>query len=198
MDPIDSSSIVSSASTILRNGGAIVYPTDTLYGLGVDPFQPDALAFLYELKGRSKDAKISIGIPDIDSAAQYGMVDKRTGALMKELLPGPVTFVLEKKDERLPWKTVGIRLPDNDISLALYKAYGPITATSANISGKMVPTDLEGIKRLFGERIGHYIPGDIPLMGKASTVVECIGGRIRILREGVVPSSKILTLWGEK
>ena len=198
MDPKDLASILHSASRILRDGGAIVYPTDTLYGLGVDPFQPDALTFLYKLKARSERAAISIGIPDIDSASLHGVVDERTGTLMNELLPGPVTFVLEKNDDRLRWDTVGIRIPDNDISLALYKAYGPITATSANISGQKTPTDLEGVKRLFGDRIAHYIHGDIPLKGKSSTVVECIGGRIRILREGVVPSSKILHLWGEK
>jgi L-threonylcarbamoyladenylate synthase len=193
----DLDEIVESACSVLKTGGVIVYPTDTLYGLGVDPFNPKALKMLISLKGREAEKAISICVADVSEVSLYGVVDEGVLRLIDEFLPGPLTLVLPKKDERLPWDTIGIRIPDNHVALAIFKAFGPVTSTSANISGQEASGDIREIASIFKEDVRLYIQGELPLRGKASTVVECIDGRIRILREGVISKDRIMQVWEE-
>ena len=192
-----SEDVVELACSVLSSGGLIVYPTDTLYGLGADPFDPKAIENLISVKGREAEQAISIGVADPGDISRFGVVDHGVSRLIEEFLPGPLTLVLGRKDERLPWDTIGIRIPDNAAALSIFKAYGPVTSTSANKSGQETPRDIREIANIFRDRVGLYVQGDIPLSGKASTVVECIDGRIRILREGVISGDTVIQVFEE-
>ena len=189
--------LINEVASLLKKGGVIAYPTDTLYGLGADPFNPDALNLLVSLKGREGGKAISICVAGVSEISRYGVVDSAVSRLVDEFLPGPLTLALSRRDDRLPWETVGIRVPDNQVTLAICKAFGPITSTSANVSGEETPGNIQEIAIIFKDQVGLYIEGDIPLQGKASTVVEYIDGRIRILREGVISSDEIMKVWEE-
>src|SRR3989338_475397 len=128
----------------LKAGKAIVYPTDTAYGLGVDATNVQAVRRLYKIKGRSFKKPVHVIVPNYAAAQNVAMIDKPSRKLFKKFFPGPLTIVLELRiQNRKSWKmlsaetgTIGIRMPDNRFALALVKKFGkPITTTSANLSG---------------------------------------------------------------
>ena len=130
------------ATEAIRRGGLVVYPTETVYGLGADALDPDAIERVFEVKGRSRDRPLSLGVPDVDAALAYARPTDREERFMREFLPGPVTVVVERR-ESVPGALtagsdrVGIRIPDHDVALAFYRAADrPVTATSANLSGQ--------------------------------------------------------------
>jgi L-threonylcarbamoyladenylate synthase len=180
------------ACGVLSKGGIIVYPTDTLYGLGVDPFNKPAVRRLYDLKKRDAGKPMAIGVASVPAIGKYARMHPRAKRLMELFLPGPLTVLLEKKDERIPWQKAGIRVPDLEFDLALFERFGPVTITSANLSGQGAPYSLEELKAAFGEGVGLYIEGSMPMLGKASTVVDCTGGEVKVIREGVISTLEIL------
>ena len=128
------------AASAIDRGELVVYPTETVYGLGADALDPDAIGRVFEANGRPRDDPLSMGVPDVEAATEYVHASDRTVAFMREFLPGPVTVVCERRDVVPPALVggrdrVGIRIPDHDVALALLERAGPITATSANVSG---------------------------------------------------------------
>jgi L-threonylcarbamoyladenylate synthase len=182
------------AARILRDGGIVLYPTDTLYGLAVDMTNPEALAQLYELKGREKGKPVSFVVPDIDAIGTYGVLNDAAQALAERFLPGPLTLVLEATSEvpkeLAPEGLVGIRIPDDPFCLALARALGrPYTATSANISGELTRATVPEILDQLGRRaslIALAIDDGSRTGGIGSTVVAVRDGEARILREGAL------------
>ncbi|MEF8841893.1 MAG: L-threonylcarbamoyladenylate synthase [Haloarculaceae archaeon] len=130
------------AGEAIREGGLVVYPTDTVYGLGADALDPDAIERVFETKGRARDRPLSLGVPDVERALDYADPTDCEERLMREFLPGPVTVVVERREVVPDALTggsdrVGIRIPDHDVALAFYRAADrPVTATSANRSGE--------------------------------------------------------------
>jgi L-threonylcarbamoyladenylate synthase len=130
---------VTRAAAAVRNGEAVVYPTETVYGLGADATDPDAIARVFDLKRRPRNNPLSVGVPDLETARAYTRPSARAEAFMRAFLPGPVTVVVEC--EALPdvltggRDRVGVRIPDHEVALALLRETGPLTATSANVSG---------------------------------------------------------------
>src|SRR3989344_1104325 len=192
---------VARAAAVLRAGGVILYPTDTLYGLGADALSDAAVSKVKTIKGREEGKPMHAIVADIEMAEQYGEVDDRIRLLAKELPMGQLTFIVKKKDDLKTGiakgiDTFGFRIPDNDFCLALVREFGgPITATSANKSGEVPQRSVENILEQLGARahsIGLVIDaGELPEC-KPSSVVDLSGIETRIERAGAIPVSPVL------
>lgn len=171
----------------LGDGGVIVYPTDTVYGLGCDIRQKKALEKVYRIKRMPDDHPVAFVCPDLGDIARYAVVDDRAYRVMRRLLPGPYTFILPATREvprmvMRPRKTVGIRVPHHEVALAIVRALGsPILSTSASFEGEQLndPDDLlEKFKQV-------DIVLDAGFCGLTpSTIVDLTGDSPVIVREG--------------
>jgi L-threonylcarbamoyladenylate synthase len=168
---------VERAGAAIRDGEVVVYPTETVYGLGADALNPRAVERAFEVKGRSREKPVSLGVPDVTTAREYTRPSERAVAFMEEFLPGPVTVVVERRDIVPDVLTagrerVGVRVPDSDLALDLYRAAEtPVTATSANVSGTPSVRRLDDLDDRIRERAAVVLDGgETP--GTASTVVE--------------------------
>lgn len=167
---------VSAAVDAVARGEAVVYPTETVYGLGADALDPEAVERVFELKGRSHDKPLSLGVADVDAALQYTYPTPTEEAFMREFLPGPVTVVVERR-ETVPdvltsgKRRVGVRVPDHEIARDLLRETGPLTATSANVSGSPSVTRLADLDDRIRDGAGAVVDGgETP--GTESTVVD--------------------------
>lgn len=179
----------------------IVYPTDTLYGLGADAFSDEAVANVCAIKGRDERKPIHCVVADLAMAQRFAEVNDAARHLAKRFLPGPLTLVLKKNpnaDSGIARTigTIGIRIPNNGFCLALAKQFGPYTATSANLAGAENLRDVHAILRQLGAHAGTIDlvvdAGELPER-KPSTVVDVSSGEVKILREGAVPATDILS-----
>jgi tRNA threonylcarbamoyl adenosine modification protein (Sua5/YciO/YrdC/YwlC family) len=175
---------------ILDRGGIIAYPTDTTYGIGCSIFNKRGIERIYQLKRREKKKPFSFICSDISEVAQYAKVSNYAFKVMKRLLPGPYTFVMDAGSV-VPdllitrQKTVGIRIPDNRICLEIVKMLShPIITTSANRSGEDPIGDPRLIVDEMGGDLDVIIDGGI-LPADVSSVVSLIGNRPEVLRVGV-------------
>jgi L-threonylcarbamoyladenylate synthase len=177
------------AAAALRDGGLVVYPTETVYGLAADALDPAAVERVFEAKGRSRSKPLSFAFPDWEAALDYVDVGETERAFMREFLPGPVTVVCEKTGDVPDVLTagrsrVGVRVPDHEVALALCERVAPITATSANVSGEPSVTHPDDFDRAFLERVDAVVDAGETPGGTGSTVVDVANGEI--LREGAV------------
>ena len=193
--------IIQKAVEILRNGGIIVYPTDTLYGLGVDALNEKALTRLYLLKQRGEKAPVSLMVPNISTIKKYtAKLSPEINNALKKLLPGKVTVILPQKDkDTLPYlfrmnkkNKLGFRIPRHNVCSALNKSYpNPITTTSANISGKANALTIQDIIAQFGDKLDLILDAG-PVKGKkGSTIIDFTKNPFLVLREGEVSVDKI-------
>jgi L-threonylcarbamoyladenylate synthase len=177
---------IAAAADAIRTGGLVVYPTETVYGVGADALDPVAIERVFETKRRSRDDPLSFAFPDVDSALEHVRVGETERAFMRAFLPGPVTVVCEKRDSVPAVLTggrdrVGVRVPDHDVALALLEHVAPITATSANVSGRGSVTDPVDLGDDFRDAVDVVLDaGETP--GTESTVVDVARGEV--LREG--------------
>ncbi len=181
----------------LKNGKVIVYPTDTLYGLGADIYKVDAVRKVFEIKKRPLDDPLSVAVSDIDELEKIAFVNDKSRQLAKAFLPGRLTLILKKRSIIPDIVTgglnkVAIRIPDNNVALELLSEFGPITATSANIHGKKTPYIIKEISMQFkNEDISVYLNiGRVA--GKPSTIVDATKKHIKIVREGAIAEKEIL------
>jgi len=175
---------------ILKAGGIIVYPTDTIYGLGCDIFNKKAVARIYQLKKREKKKPMSIICSDFKEIAEYALISDFAFQIMKTVLPGPYTFILKAKSQTPKTvisknKTVGIRLPANKICLALVEKLGnPIITTSLNISNQKVLTNPQQLPKELLNKINLLIEAGT-LGSEPSSVIDLSGSYPVILRKGI-------------
>jgi tRNA threonylcarbamoyl adenosine modification protein (Sua5/YciO/YrdC/YwlC family) len=175
---------------VLRRGGVIVYPTGTVYGLGCDIHQKKAVQRIYQIRQLKKDHPLSFMCPDLSKIARYAHVDDFAYRIMKRLVPGPYTFVLRATRE-VPkllvrkQKTVGIRVPDDTIALALLNELGsPIVSTSAIIDGEAL-NDPDELHARF-PHVDAFVDGGWGGI-EPSTVIDLTGDEAVVLREGAGP-----------
>ena len=183
---------IEKAADTLKNGGVVAFPTDTVYGIGVDPFQPEAIQKLYTIKGRSRNKPIPILVgsyQDVENVAQN--LPKIFFQLIKQFWPGALTLVVEAKG--LPTqitaggKTVGIRMPNHPIALKMLRCFaGPIATTSANKSNKAPATSKSQIERELGSLVDLIVDGGETNTGTSSTVIDLIKTPPKILRQGEI------------
>ena len=188
---------LSKAFSALSNGEIIVYPTDTLYGLGADVFNKKAVKKIFEIKKRSFDQPISVAVSCIEDLEKIAFVDERVHKIIDTFLPGSLTLVLNKK-KIIPdivtadLDNIAIRIPDNKLALELLSIFGPLTCTSANIHNQKTPSVISDISMQFkpGD-ISVYID-DGKLEGKPSTIIDLTHETPKILRKGAISKKHIM------
>jgi tRNA threonylcarbamoyl adenosine modification protein (Sua5/YciO/YrdC/YwlC family) len=176
---------------ILEKGGVIAYPTDTVYGLGCDLMNKQAIELLYQIKGMQRDKNLAFICPDLADISKYAIVENATYRVLRRLLPGPYCFVLQAtrdvpKMVQMNKKTVGIRVPAHPVAQAIVRELGrPIISTTAARPGEDPMVDPWEIKEMFSalEIVVDAGPGGII----PSTVVDLSSGEIVIVREGAGP-----------
>lgn len=175
---------------ILKNGGVIAYPTDTTYGIGCSILNKKALERIYRIKQRERNKPVSFICADLSKITCYAQVSNFAFKTMKRFLPGPYTFVLEAS-RTVPdllltrQKTVGIRVPDNAICLALVRELGhPIVTTSANLSGEEPLGDPLLVDEELGNQLDLVVDGGL-LSTAVSSVVSLVGDVPYVLRQGI-------------
>jgi tRNA threonylcarbamoyl adenosine modification protein (Sua5/YciO/YrdC/YwlC family) len=175
---------------ILKNGGVVVYPTDTFYGIGCDIMNKRAIEKIYKIKQRTKSKPFSFICSDLKNISLYAKVSNYAYKTMKRLLPGPYTFILEgsklvPKIMLTKRKTAGIRVPDNQICLNLVKELGnPVISTSATMPDGTIFHDASLIHDYFGNRVDVVIDGSI-IPGQPSSVIMLINDMPEVLRKGL-------------
>ena len=200
--------IVDRVLPILKRGGVVVIPTDTVYGLAADARNPQAVKKIFAIKQRPEQKKLPVFIGSIKEAEKLAEIDKRQRKFLKKVWPGKVTAVLKLKiplpDALTRDGTAGIRIPRHDFVLGLLKALGGLLAqSSVNVSGKPGHAKISELLAEFeSAKIQPDIvidAGDLP-ESEPSTIVDLTGDDIKILREGAVSKEKLLSYieWYER
>jgi L-threonylcarbamoyladenylate synthase len=178
------------AVNILKKGGLVIFPTETVYGLGAEAFNKKAVLKIFKAKNRPLTQPLQLLIADTKDAKKLSQkIPRKVAGIMKKFWPGPLTIVLKKKEivsniVSGGLNTVGIRMPNHPIALDLIRAFGgPIAATSANISGKKPPKTAREALRYFKRGIDLVLDAGKAKTGKASKVVDASKKRIRVLRD---------------
>lgn len=188
---------LSRALAVLQAGGLVAFPTDTVYGVGALAFDGTAVESIYAAKDRPLEKAIPILISDVAELEKVGMkIPETAWTLASRFWPGPLTILVPKRPE-LPESvsstmTVGVRVPDHKIARALLRAAGPMAVTSANISGAESPVTAAEVQEQLGGRIPLIIDGGRTPGGVPSTLVDCAGPELKILREGPISLEKLL------
>ncbi|WP_114946561.1 L-threonylcarbamoyladenylate synthase [Microvirga calopogonii] len=194
------------AADILRHGGLVAFPTETVYGLGADATNAEAVAGIYAAKERPSFNPLISHLDSFESAKIQGMFDETATRLAEAFWPGPLTLVVPIAPSctisdlaRAGLDSVGLRVPAHPLAHALLQGTGrPVAAPSANRSGRVSPTDADHVLGDLDGRIDAVLDGGAAQVGVESTIVSCLGGTPRLLRPGGVPREAIEALIGEK
>jgi L-threonylcarbamoyladenylate synthase len=190
---------IAEAASAIRAGGLVVYPTETVYGLGADIRSSKAINKIFTLKGRKTEKPIPIAVNSIDMARQIAELTPAAEALFK-LLPGPLMIVALAKPNVSKLITagtgsVGIRVPNHLVALKLIDFVGgPITSTSANLSSKPAPLTVREALEQLGGKVDIALDAGKCKLGVPSTVVDATTRKLKILRKGPIPEEKIKKL----
>lgn len=189
--------VIEAAVARLRAGAVIAYPTETLYGLGVDIRLSAAVARLIQLKGRPGDKPISVVVSDREMLERWVRVPKPAEALIAAFWPGPLTLILPARPLVPPvllgsGSGLGVRLPGVELARELSRVLGaPITATSANRSGGVAPRAGEQVALALGHGLDLLLDAGALPQGKASTILDLSGEKPRLIREGAIPRESL-------
>lgn len=196
--------LVRRGAEIIKSGGLVAFPTETVYGLGANALDAEAVRHIYETKGRPSDNPLILHVSSIEMAEELVELNWRARMLMEKFWPGPLSIVLPAK-EVIPSRTRGglptaaVRMPDAPVALALIKFSNlPIAAPSANISGRPSPTDAETVRRDVGDKIPLVIDGGETRFGVESTVIDMTGEHAVLLRPGGLAKEDIEAELGEE
>ena len=179
--------LISEAIDIMAKGGVILYPTDTVYGLGANIFNNDAVQRIYEIKKRDPSKPLSVLVQDTESLELIADLNRNSREIVNKWLPGPFTFILNKKKIVSPYVSasakVGVRIPDYKIARALASLF-PITTTSANITNECTLSNPQEILRQIGDTVDLVIDvGDL-YKAKPSTVIDLSSSKPTLVRNG--------------
>lgn len=195
---------IDDAGRLIRAGGLVAFPTETVYGLGANALDPRAAARIFDAKQRPYFDPLIVHVPDLNSARSLVTVVPDTAErLAQRFWPGPLTLVLDKQPfvpdivtAGLP--TVAIRVPAHPVALALLRAAGcPIAAPSANLFGRISPTTAEHVRDQLGDRVDLILDGGPCRVGVESTVLSLVESRPVLLRHGGVPLEDLAAVIGE-
>ena len=197
VDP-NTEAVFANARTVLLAGGVIAFPTDTFYGLGVDPFNREAVNRIFELKGREKNKPLILLISSrVQLETMVKEITPAHSALIQKFWPGPLTLLF-KPGSVIPENVsaesnrIGIRQPGNTMTRNLISALGqPITAPSANLSGESSPITAKQVQQSFGNRVDLIIDGGTCQVGRPSTLVDAVEMPVQLVRQGVIAFSEI-------
>lgn len=204
MIPVTDPESAQRAVDILRDGGVILYPTDTLYGLGADALSSVAVDAIYEIKGRNEKKPMHALVSDIDMAARYGEIDERMRAFAERLPKGKATFIVKKRhglDTGIlrGIETFGFRIPDHAFCLEMVRTFGaPVTATSANPSGEVPRLSFGEVIAQLGHRVALVdaaIDAGLLPASPPSSVIDVSCGEVVVIREGCISAADIHRVW---
>jgi L-threonylcarbamoyladenylate synthase len=186
------------ALEILKAGGLVAFPTDTVYGVGALAFDGKAVESIYAAKNRPIEKAIPVLIGDKDDLEKVGIhIPASAHKLASRFWPGPLTILVPKRaglpDSVSATATVGVRVPDYDVARALLRAAGPMAVTSANISGGQSPVTAEEVYEQLGGRIDLIIDGGQTPGGVPSTLVDCTMSELKVLRAGPISLEDLLS-----
>ncbi len=186
------------AADILLTGGTVIFPTDTVYGLGANALDNNAVEKIYKIKGRDEKKPINVLIADYEDILKVAEIPSREeGKLMEKFWPGSLTIILKRKagvadKAAAGGETIGIRMPKNELARNLIREVGfPIATTSANLSGDEAGTNLDNIEKEVLEQVDFVLEGEEDSSDVASTIVEFKDGKPVILREGEIKLAEI-------
>lgn len=193
IDPARPDDAFARCREVTSRGGVVVYPTDTVYGLGADPSNPEAVKRIFQIKGRQPDQPILLLLKDAADVPLWAEeVNPEAARLMDRYWPGPLTLVFKAREDVLPLltagtATIGLRVPGNNVTRRLLAFLGiALTGTSANQSGRESPRTTQQAVAAVGDLVDLILDaGDSP-GGKPSTIVDVTGRHPRIIREGAV------------
>jgi L-threonylcarbamoyladenylate synthase len=197
---------IAEASALLRRGGLVAFPTETVYGLGADATDADAVAGIYAAKERPSFNPLIAHVASFEAARVQGVFNETACRLAEAFWPGPLTLVVPIAGTctvsdlaRAGLDSVGLRVPAHALAHALLKATGrPVAAPSANRSGRVSPTDADHVLGDLDGRIDAVLDGGATEVGVESTIVSCLEGAPRLLRPGGVPRETIEELIGQR
>ena len=178
-------------------GRLVVFPTDTVYGLGARPDDERAIARIFEAKGRDRSVALPVLVSTSEVARSVARLDERFDPLVRANWPGALTLVLPRTGATASWQlggdgsTVAVRVPAHPLALELLAETGPIAVTSANRSGETPCTTCEGLRATFGDLVDAYLCDESPLEGAASTVIDLAHGAPTVLRRGSLTAGEI-------
>lgn len=197
---------IQKAARVIRDGGLVAFPTDTVYGLGADVYNPQAVAAIFEAKGRPTFDPLISHIAEIDFLPEYACTDERVMALARHFWPGPLTFVLKRKEHNpsldlvcsgLPH--IAVRMPNHPLALELIKAAGvPIAAPSANKFKCISPTAARHVADSLGDKVDMILDGGPCKIGVETTIIDLTTPEIVMLRAGGLSKEDIEAFTGEK
>ena len=201
-----SSAAIERATDILRQGGLVAFPTETVYGLGADAASPAAVAGIYAAKGRPRFNPLIAHVATLDAALREAALPEAAQRLAQRFWPGPLTLVAPALENggvcelaRAGLQSVALRVPAHPVALALIAAFGgPIVAPSANRSGHVSPVTAEHVMSDLSGRVDLVLDGGRSLEGLESTIVAFLDGRATLLRPGATPREAIEAALGER
>ena len=183
---------VSAAALAVRNGELIVLPTDTVYGIGADAFDPAAVRALLKAKGRGREMPPPVLIANADTVDALSMgLPAYARSLIEHFWPGPLTIVARQQPS-LQWDlgdsrgTVAVRMPDHEVALAILERTGPLAVSSANKTGLTPAISAEVAEEMLGDDVAAIVDAGLSPGGEASTIVDVTGDHGRILRRGAL------------
>lgn len=186
------------AGELIKQGKIVVFPTETVYGIGTNGLDSQAVKKLYEVKQRPLNKPISLLVSNMEMVHTIARdITEVEYKIMEKFFPGPLTIILKKKDivpdiVTAGQDTVGIRMPSGEIARKIVEIAGvPIAAPSANITGEPSGTNLQEIKGQFEGKADFFIDGGTSELGLASTIVQVVGGKTQILRQGSITLEQI-------
>ena len=181
----------------LAAGGAVVLPTETVYGLFAQALNEEAVERVYELKRRPRDKALNLNVASLEEIYAFSKNQPTyLDQLYQAFLPGPLTIILQANDQVPTWinsgmDTVGFRIPKHSVTLDLIRKYGPLIGPSANLSGKVSGTSFQQIVMDFQEQVSG-VEDDAALTGQDSTILDLSGEKAHILRQGAITREDIL------
>lgn len=180
----------------LKAGELVVYPTETVYGLGANALDEAAVKRVYMVKKRPFDMPLSVAVRDLAMLEEIAILDDRERRLVKRFMPGPLTLLVTKRPIIPDILTsasveVGVRIPDHPFALRLIERFGPLTSTSANLHSRPNPVNATEVMQELGDSIRFYLDCGVPKLGKPSTIVQVNDGGIEVIRRGPVSIEEI-------
>ena len=187
---------IEAAAKDVADGHLVVYPTETVYGIGANPFDQVAIKKLFVAKKRPFDMPLSVAVCDKDMVEQIAIMSRPVEKLIDAFLPGPLTIITDKNPNVPDMVTamshkVGIRIPDNPIALELIKRTGPLVATSANLHSHPDATTVGEAVNDFGESVNIYLDSGPTGTGRPSTIVWISENKLEIIRQGDISQKQI-------
>lgn len=181
----------------ISNGDVIIFPTDTVYGIGAKINDKDALEKIYELKKRPKDNRLAVLCSSIEDIKEIAYLNDNAYKLINHYMPGALTIVLKSKEEyqsEYIFETVAVRIPDHELTLRILNENGPLATSSVNISGSAPLNDYIDIVKVFGNDVTYVFPNALKSSKVSSTIVDLSNGGCTLIREGSIKFSEILKL----